>query len=153
MMWSNIKRSWGRNILSDNHDLYFMNASVYAVTFLGSYVLKWKNAATRRRGSSIRPSIASVRNLAWLFKVHKFFEWWNIATKITVSYLCSNDLVICLIVMKQNVTHTGTKTSFLSRNYHEFYVWKMWILWKMRFWKCELLKIEFLKLWFFFFFF
>ena len=28
--------------------------------------------------------------------------------------------------------HTGAKPNFLSRNYQEFDVWKMWILWKMR---------------------
>ena len=33
--------------------------------------------------------------------------------------------------------HTRAKINFLSRNYQEFGVWKMWILWKMRFWNCE----------------
>ena len=35
--------------------------------------------------------------------------------------------------------HTGAKAkaNFLSRNYQEFAVWKMWILWKMRLWDCE----------------
>ena len=33
--------------------------------------------------------------------------------------------------------HTGAKINFLSRNYQEFDVWKMWILWKMTFWNCE----------------
>ena len=33
--------------------------------------------------------------------------------------------------------HTGAETNFLSRNYQELDVWKMWILWKMRLWKCE----------------
>ena len=32
------------------------------------------------------------------------------------------------------------KNNFLSRNYQEFNVWKMWILWKMRFWNCEFCK-------------
>ena len=35
------------------------------------------------------------------------------------------------------VKHTGAKTNILSRNYQEFYVWKMWILWKMIFSKSE----------------
>ena len=35
--------------------------------------------------------------------------------------------------------HTGVKSNFLSRNYQEFDVWKMWILWKKRFSKCEFL--------------
>jgi len=54
--------------------------------------------------------------------------------------------------------HTGAKTNFLSRNYQEFEVWKMWILWKMIFWNCEFcekwyfeivnfVKYETLKLW------
>ena len=34
--------------------------------------------------------------------------------------------------------HTGAKTNFLSRNYQEFDVWKKWVLWKMRFWNCEI---------------
>ena len=34
--------------------------------------------------------------------------------------------------------HTGAKTNFLSRNYQEFDDWKVWILWKMWLWKCEL---------------
>ena len=39
--------------------------------------------------------------------------------------------------MKAN-GHIGAKTFlFLSRNYQEFDVWKMWILWKMGFWNCE----------------
>ena len=40
------------------------------------------------------------------------------------------------------------KTNILSRNYQEFDVWKMWMLWKMRFWKCNFfLKNETLKMW------
>ena len=35
------------------------------------------------------------------------------------------------------LSHIGAKTKFLSRNYQEFDVWKMWILWKMKLWKCE----------------
>ena len=53
---------------------------------------------------------------------------------------------------------TGEKNNFLSKNYQEFDVRKMWILWKMRLWKCEyyekidfenvnLVKIETLKMW------
>ena len=38
---------------------------------------------------------------------------------------------------RQNRFLSGAKTNFLSRNYQHFDVWKMWILWKMRFWKCE----------------
>ena len=37
--------------------------------------------------------------------------------------------------------HTGAKTNFLSRNYEEFDVGKMWILWKMRLWNCEFFEI------------
>ena len=44
---------------------------------------------------------------------------------------------IRLFATFQMCTHTRAKTNFLSRNYQEFDVWKMWILWKMRFWKCE----------------
>ena len=29
------------------------------------------------------------------------------------------------------------KNNFLSRNYQEFNVWRIWILWKMRLWNCE----------------
>ena len=54
--------------------------------------------------------------------------------------------------------HTEAKINFLSRNYQEFDVWKMWSLWKMRLWKCEFcvkrvpknvnfVKNEGLKLW------
>ena len=52
--------------------------------------------------------------------------------------------------------HDGAKSNFLSRNYQD--VWKMWILWNMRFWKCEFydkwdfenmnfVKSEILKMW------
>ena len=44
---------------------------------------------------------------------------------------------ITLVKIKCQIAHTGAKTNFLSRNYQEFDVWKMWILWKMRLWKCE----------------
>ena len=43
--------------------------------------------------------------------------------------------------------HTGAKIHILSRNHQEFDAWKMWILWKMRLWKCEFVKIETLKMW------
>ena len=66
----------------------------------------------------------------------------------------------------KEVRHTGTKINFLSKNYQEFDVWKMWIfvkneiaemwiLWKMRFQKGEFCKYwdsqyEFLdKMWIF----
>ena len=48
---------------------------------------------------------------------------------------------------------TRAKTSFLSRNYQEFDAWKMWILWKMRLWKCEFCEkwdfknVNFVKNW------
>ena len=56
------------------------------------------------------------------------------------------------------VLHIGAKTNFLSGNYQEFDVWKMWSLWKMRLWKYELcekwdfenvncVKNEILKMW------
>ena len=56
------------------------------------------------------------------------------------------------------IGHTGAKTNFLFRNYQEFDGWKMWILWKMIFWKCEFcekwdfesvnfVKNEILKVW------
>ena len=55
--------------------------------------------------------------------------------------------------VRNKLKHTGTKTNFLSRNYPQFDVWemlilwkmrlwKMWILWKVRFWNCELKRIE-----------
>ena len=37
----------------------------------------------------------------------------------------------------KEVRHTGIKINFLSKNYQEFDVWKMRILWKMRFQNCE----------------
>ena len=61
-----------------------------------------------------------------------------------------------LFDLVQITWHTGAKTYFLSGNYQEFDVWKMWILWKMRFWKMWILwklgfwKCEFLdKKWIF----
>ena len=39
-------------------------------------------------------------------------------------------------ILKITNTHFFT-TNFLFRNYQEFDVWKMFILWKMRVWKCE----------------
>ena len=39
------------------------------------------------------------------------------------------------------IYHTGAKTHFLSRKSPDFDVSKMWILWKMRFRKCEFCKI------------
>ena len=43
--------------------------------------------------------------------------------------------------------HTGAKPNFLSRNCQEFDVWKMWILWKMRLWKCEFCRKYVWKMW------
>ena len=47
----------------------------------------------------------------------------------------------------QLILHTGAKTKFLSRNYQEFDVWKMWILWKIRLWKCGSYKNEASTMW------
>ena len=44
-----------------------------------------------------------------------------------------------MFCMLQNVSenHTGAKPHFLSKNSLEFDALEMWILWKMRIWKCE----------------
>ena len=41
------------------------------------------------------------------------------------------------VLSKVLIVHTGAKNNFLSRNYPEYDVWKMWILWKIGLWKCE----------------
>ena len=63
-----------------------------------------------------------------LFWVH----WWCWGTRIW--RICSGDQRHLFKVGKQITL--GQKPT-LFRNYQEFDVWKMLILWKMRFWKCE----------------
>ena len=63
--------------------------------------MSWKCRIEHRRPSSRIVNTSVHRpNLAWLFKVHKFFEWWNIATKITVSNLSSSDTFLRIWMFK-----------------------------------------------------
>ena len=49
-----------------------------------------------------------------------------------------NPLLLQILSERSELSlHTGAKTSFLSRNYQEFDVCKIGILWKMRLWKSD----------------
>ena len=88
----------------------------------------------------------------------KMFEFsgqnWEVTYEKIFEFSCKKDKVIW--IFKQSVEseiqsaifdtigripespkHTGAITNFLSRNSLEFDVWKMWIVWKNRLWKCE----------------
>ena len=48
--------------------------------------------------------------------------------------------VVLFSMQKRNFYTLGQKTTFYLEitNTKNFHVWKMWILWKLRLWKCEL---------------
>ena len=85
---------------------------------------------------------------------------WNIQMPclFCLSKIHARPDVECNINHLTYLKHTGAKANFLFRNYQEFDVWKMWFLWKMRFWNCEFcqkwdfeivnfVENEILKLW------
>ena len=57
--------------------------------------------------------------------------WENISSSSSLLH------TVWISLNKNLILHTGAKSNFLSRNYQEFNVWKMWILWKIRLWNCE----------------
>ena len=82
------------------------------------------------------------------FSCHFFFSFLSSAFQAALPsfrffFLCLPEMFenwnwpIKAFVFERHVT-LGQKTNFLFRNYQEFDAWKMWILWKLRLWKCEL---------------